>query len=261
MYSIVFFIGNGEIKTLSLSPDPTHPPLPNKSLTSMSQSIPPMNNSTSSLISSSSSKSDTTMNTNEFSIRCRKCRRILANSTQIVKHTPSSIPTTFSHRRSAGIPPPLAIHYHNTSSLSHSRESIIKSMNSSADLPHSLSSVLQNQFYPHQYQDNQYHKTGGLKQEPSSLLSTSSLSTSSASASTPLSSLSSSSCTSYYLEPMEWMSSLNQIEGKLNCPKCSCRLGSWNWSGLQCSCGEWVTPAFGLTKSKVDLVSIKKLEK
>ena len=41
-------------------------------------------------------------------------------------------------------------------------------------------------------------------------------------------------------------------EGDIICPKCSARIGSFNWSGSQCSCGAWVTPAVQITKSKVD---------
>jgi len=44
-----------------------------------------------------------------------------------------------------------------------------------------------------------------------------------------------------------------KTEGKFKCPKCNARVGHWNWSGLQCSCGSWVTPAFQITSSKVDL--------
>lgn len=44
------------------------------------------------------------------------------------------------------------------------------------------------------------------------------------------------------------------IEGKLTCPnaKCGGRLGSFNWSGSQCSCGSWVVPAIQVVASKVD---------
>eukprot|EP00898_Chlorokybus_atmophyticus_P009152 jgi/Chlat1/9238/Chrsp99S08514 len=61
-------------------------------------------------------------------------------------------------------------------------------------------------------------------------------------------------CSSYFLEPMQWMAGINdgQVEGKLLCPKCSTRLGSYKWAGEQCSCGAWVTPAFMLHKSKLD---------
>ena len=44
------------------------------------------------------------------------------------------------------------------------------------------------------------------------------------------------------------------IEGKLICPnaKCGGRLGNFNWSGSQCSCGSWVVPAIQVVASKVD---------
>ncbi|XP_031562449.1 dual specificity protein phosphatase 12-like [Actinia tenebrosa] len=63
-------------------------------------------------------------------------------------------------------------------------------------------------------------------------------------------------CTSVFIDPVEWMSSflLGSIEGKLLCPKCNCRLGSFNWSGMQCSCAAWITPAFQFHKNKIDQV-------
>ena len=48
-----------------------------------------------------------------------------------------------------------------------------------------------------------------------------------------------------------------QVDGKLICPKCAVRLGSYTWSGMQCSCGAWVAPAIQVVKSKVDEVLIK----
>lgn len=38
------------------------------------------------------------------------------------------------------------------------------------------------------------------------------------------------------------------------CPKCTGRLGSFNWAGNQCSCGAWITPAFLIHKAKVDVL-------
>ena len=43
-----------------------------------------------------------------------------------------------------------------------------------------------------------------------------------------------------------------KTDGKLQCPKCKARVGHLSWSGLQCSCGTWVTPAFQITVSKID---------
>lgn len=68
--------------------------------------------------------------------------------------------------------------------------------------------------------------------------------------------LKSAACSSYFIEPMAWMTSLSsgEVTGRLNCPtaKCGQKLGSWDWAGMQCGCGAWVTPAFSLHRSKVD---------
>ncbi|KAF9081986.1 dual specificity phosphatase 12 [Mortierella sp. AD031] len=59
-------------------------------------------------------------------------------------------------------------------------------------------------------------------------------------------------CQSYFIEPVEWIQELHGMEGKISCPKCDSKLGTFNWSGEQCSCGTWVTPAFMMHKGKVD---------
>jgi len=47
---------------------------------------------------------------------------------------------------------------------------------------------------------------------------------------------------------------MDSVEGPLLCPgpKCGTRLGGWNWSGSQCSCGTWVTPSIFLVASRLD---------
>lgn len=61
-------------------------------------------------------------------------------------------------------------------------------------------------------------------------------------------------CTSFFIEPVQWMEQalLGVMDGQLLCPKCSSKLGSFNWYGEQCSCGRWVTPAFQMHKNRVD---------
>ena len=46
----------------------------------------------------------------------------------------------------------------------------------------------------------------------------------------------------------------NEMRGDLFCPntKCKAKLGTYNWTGQQCSCGHWVTPAMQLQQSKLD---------
>jgi hypothetical protein len=66
----------------------------------------------------------------------------------------------------------------------------------------------------------------------------------------------SASCQSFFLQGgLSWMTNVNEtVEGKFGCPKCDTKIGTWNWSGAQCSCGTWVVPAIQVPRSKVDLV-------
>lgn len=57
-------------------------------------------------------------------------------------------------------------------------------------------------------------------------------------------------CSSFFLNAASWMGDLSEPEGKLYCPKCGCKLGEYNWSGKQCSCGRFVTPGFQIAHSK-----------
>ncbi|CAK8543071.1 unnamed protein product [Lathyrus sativus] len=64
-----------------------------------------------------------------------------------------------------------------------------------------------------------------------------------------------SECSSIFIEPLRWMKDVEEgaMEGKLCCAHCDARLGYFNWSGIQCSCGSWITPAFQLHQSRVDI--------
>lgn len=58
---------------------------------------------------------------------------------------------------------------------------------------------------------------------------------------------------SIFIKPVEWMKeSIVSSQGKLSCPKCNSKLGSFVWHGERCSCGEWIVPAFHIQTSKVD---------
>ncbi|GMH08116.1 hypothetical protein Nepgr_009956 [Nepenthes gracilis] len=65
-------------------------------------------------------------------------------------------------------------------------------------------------------------------------------------------------CSSIFVEPLRWMKAVEEgaLEGKLSCVHCDARLGYFNWSGIQCSCGSWITPAFQLHKSRVDISTV-----
>jgi dual specificity phosphatase 12 len=60
-------------------------------------------------------------------------------------------------------------------------------------------------------------------------------------------------CRSYFIDHLKWMNlPEGEIEGKLTCPKCKGKLGSWSWRGVQCACGRWCTPAFRIMRDRVD---------
>ncbi|XP_061722479.1 dual specificity protein phosphatase MPK-4-like isoform X2 [Cydia pomonella] len=61
-----------------------------------------------------------------------------------------------------------------------------------------------------------------------------------------------------FVEPMAWMSGVtHDAQGKLHCPKCSNKIGSFSWvCGCKCPCGQKVAPAFYLVPSKVEWSNI-----
>ncbi|CAG8511957.1 16149_t:CDS:2 [Cetraspora pellucida] len=75
-------------------------------------------------------------------------------------------------------------------------------------------------------------------------------------------SISKSSCSSYFVEPLDWIlrgkeqndKEEGELDGKIKCPKCNAKLGNYSWAGMQCSCGTWVTPSFAIHREKVDEV-------
>lgn len=64
-------------------------------------------------------------------------------------------------------------------------------------------------------------------------------------------------CAHVFLHPLSWMRDTlaqGELDGRLSCPnpKCGANIGKFAWQGLRCSCGGWVTPGFGIARSKVD---------
>lgn len=62
----------------------------------------------------------------------------------------------------------------------------------------------------------------------------------------------------FFIEPLSWMRDITHVtQGKLHCPKCNVKLGSFSWiMGSQCPCGCQVAPAFYLVPSKVDFTNV-----
>lgn len=66
-----------------------------------------------------------------------------------------------------------------------------------------------------------------------------------------------------FIEPLAWMLDISkQTQGKLNCPKCHSKLGSFTWiNSCNCPCGKNISPAFYLVPSKVELThSVQNVE-
>lgn len=65
-------------------------------------------------------------------------------------------------------------------------------------------------------------------------------------------------CQSFFLSPhadLQWLGDTSALEGRIACPKCTTKLGTWHWAGAQCSCGTWVAPALQIPKSKLDVIN------
>ncbi|KAF6264080.1 HAD-like domain-containing protein [Scenedesmus sp. NREL 46B-D3] len=59
---------------------------------------------------------------------------------------------------------------------------------------------------------------------------------------------------SVFTEPLAWMCGqvVGPVQGKLYCPNCQARLGSFNWAGISNSAGSWMVPGFQLHSSRLD---------
>ncbi|KAF4039707.1 Dual specificity phosphatase catalytic domain [Phytophthora infestans] len=61
-------------------------------------------------------------------------------------------------------------------------------------------------------------------------------------------------CVGIYVEPMHWMTKnsgfVTSNDGKLLCPSCNAKLGSWNWIGVKCNCKCFISPLFQLVPSR-----------
>lgn len=102
--------------------------------------------------------------------------------------------------------------------------------------------------FSHSYRKNGGSATGGLSgtnmAPRNGMLFTSSLPT---------------QCMQYFMEPVLWMRpelEKGELEGKLGCPKCAAKVGSYSWCGGKCSCGTWVTPAIEIQRARVDEVRV-----
>jgi dual specificity phosphatase 12 len=66
-------------------------------------------------------------------------------------------------------------------------------------------------------------------------------------------------CTkTFFVEPIAWMKDITyNVEGKLYCPSCKGKIGSFNWiMASKCPCGAQVSPSFYFIPSKVEYSNI-----
>ncbi|PFH58478.1 hypothetical protein XA68_13620 [Ophiocordyceps unilateralis] len=64
-------------------------------------------------------------------------------------------------------------------------------------------------------------------------------------------------CPHHFVEPLSWMRGeleRGQLGGRLVCPneRCGTVVGRYDWKGLRCACGGWVTPGLSLQRARVD---------
>ena len=60
-----------------------------------------------------------------------------------------------------------------------------------------------------------------------------------------------------FLTQLSWMKGIEdgnggKTRGKLCYQQCETKNGAFDWEGIQCSCGAWVSPAFQIQRSKTD---------
>lgn len=62
----------------------------------------------------------------------------------------------------------------------------------------------------------------------------------------------------YFTEPLAWMTDIfHNTQGRLYCPKCTVKLGSFNWvMATKCPCGAEIYPAFYLVPSKTEYSTV-----
>lgn len=150
--------------------------------------------------------------------RCRKCRRILAAKSNLITHKPKDQDDSYD------------------SPLPRRNTSAQKFLNSAQDEARNLTDYeaiddLTEKVLTTSLSDK---SLSGKDQEPQVCTKT------------------------FFVEPMAWMKDVvHNVEGKLYCPKCESKIGSFNWAmASKCPCGAQVSPSFYFIPSKVEYSNI-----
>lgn len=154
--------------------------------------------------------------------RCRKCRRIVASKSNLITHKPENHENFY------------------------------------LDSPSAKTNQLVPQPSPRKLNENSNNDQAGnstnceVIEELTEKMITSTLSNKSLSKDEEV-------CTqTFFVEPMTWMKDvINNVEGKLYCPSCKSKIGSFNWlMASKCPCGKQVSPSFYLVPSKIDYSNV-----
>lgn len=178
--------------------------------------------------------------------RCKKCRRIVASQSNIIPHIPKSVKVELAKK---GIrPPPSKLTGLN---CAENGEILIEKLKSLAS---QLMDMRCDEPADSPRQGNSQETDDGPSQMLDGYSETNMVDANiAARADLP------ETCRlMWFVEPMTWMRHVSsQPSGKLHCPKCLNKIGSFSWiMGCKCPCGQKVAPAFYLVPSKVEWSNI-----
>ncbi|XP_041974351.1 dual specificity protein phosphatase MPK-4-like [Aricia agestis] len=171
--------------------------------------------------------------------RCKKCRRIVANQSNIIPHIPKQVKIELAKK---GIrPPPSKL---TGLTCAENGQLLIEKLKSLAcQIMDGEEKVIE---------DANGVQEEGSSQFPDGYTETHMVDES-------VSRDASAACRlMWFVEPMAWMRGVtSQPGGKLHCPQCDHKIGSFSWvMGCNCPCGQKVAPAFYLVPSKVEWSNI-----
>uniref|UniRef100_A0A182N6A3 Uncharacterized protein n=1 Tax=Anopheles dirus TaxID=7168 RepID=A0A182N6A3_9DIPT len=165
--------------------------------------------------------------------RCRKCRRVVASRSNLLLHKPKSAATVEESPAKIGREPEATLEEEGTGDEPVTEE------------PDDVMSA-----------ENAMATGGGGVNELAEKLRRSSISSEHSNRSsekdTPM-------CKKiFFIEPLAWMTDIyRNTQGRLYCPKCTVKLGSFNWvMATKCPCGAEIFPAFYLVPSKTEYSTV-----
>ncbi|XP_052867737.1 dual specificity protein phosphatase MPK-4 [Anopheles cruzii] len=167
-----------------------------------------------------------------FVYRCRKCRRVVASRSNLLLHKPKAATTALSQ-----LPAKVGREPETTLEESAADETIGTANDAEVGTEASISMA---------------PAAGELTEQLRRSSISSEHSTRSSDKETAM-------CSKiYFIEPLAWMTDIyRNTQGRLYCPKCTVKLGSFNWvMATKCPCGAEIFPAFYLVPSKTEYSTV-----